>query len=203
MLRIYSMLSGYRDVLRRNILIFSITSIILGVTSAFNSWFFPILVYRYGASELVLAIFTISNAIAIIPNLAGGVLSDVVGRKSVVLISTSMYLIAFIALLPGHVYGLFIAGVLAISSSAMIYPAVTSLIGESVEEDKVAKAFSLTLLASTLGFSVGSAVLGYVVAYFGVYELILLCVMLTGISLILRSMLVETKKAVSTHLSRC
>lgn len=197
MKRISGVLASYKVVLERNVLILSITSIILGVAGAFSSWFFPILVYKHGGSDLITLIFTASYAIAIIPTLIGGFLSDTLGRKGVILISTLMYLIAFILLLPGHLYGLVLAGILIISYSAMMLPATTSLLGESVGSDRVAMAFSLTRLASTLGVGAGSAVLGYVATYIGLYELILLCVALSGLSLALRSLLRETRRVVS------
>ncbi len=175
----------------RNVVIVFATVLILGVVSAFTSWFLPIYLARHGALPLVVSVYTAANLLGIPLVLAGGLLADVYGRKPLVVLSTLLYAVSFSLLLLEVQVAVAVAAVLMLFSSALAFSPLTALLGESVEEDKVAVVFSWKRLVSAIAVSIGSLLVGYL-ALAGARSLVLVCLVASLVALAARLFLVET-----------
>lgn len=178
----------------RNVTVVLFTTLIMGTVSSFSSWFLPIYLLRFGEGALfiVVVVYTFANLIVIPPVLIGGIISDVYGRKLLILTSTFLYAIGFTLLLLENVWAVTFSSVIIILAGALIFAPLSALLGESVSEDKVAFTFSLFRCLSAIGGSVGSLIIGYLSTYLGVKEVVIACVIATYLSLTLRSQLRET-----------
>lgn len=175
----------------RNVMITFVTVFIMGIVSAFVSWFLPIYLSSYGTLTLVAFVYTIANIVSIPPILVGGLMSDVLGRKPLILLSTLLYTISFSLLLFQSQITIATAAILMLLASALIFSPLTALLGESVEKDRIAIVFSWKRLIATLAASIGSILLGYLVT-FGMKEIILICLGASLIAFTARLFLIET-----------
>ncbi|MEM4826722.1 MAG: MFS transporter [Desulfurococcaceae archaeon] len=178
--------------MNRNVTILFATTFIMGVVASFTSWFLPVYLERYGALELVVIVYTFANLIAIVPTFAGGVLSDILGRRTLILVSTFLYSVSFAALLVANPLVVASAAIVLMLAAALIYTPETALLGESVDSSRVGTVFSYFRFLSAVATAIGSFVLGYVSTYMGIEMLIVLCILTSIVCLALRFFLKET-----------
>lgn len=176
----------------RNVAVIFITTFIMGIVSSFSGWFLPIYLERYGSLEFVIIVYTFANLIAILPVFAGGILSDILGRKTLVLISTLLYVVSFVALLLTVSFVIVSSAIIMLLAGALIYTPLTALLGESVNSNRVGTVFSYYRFFSSVAASIGSFVLGYVSTYMSIRELIIFCILTSISCLALRFFLRET-----------
>lgn len=135
-------------------------SISAGFIFGYLQWALPLLIMKTGGASLIGKTFSISFLLNAILSLSAGMIADITGRKSllvmsaIVLVAGNLLILTMTPLLPLGVILIFMFPYLQ-------RPALNSLLAESVEDKNMGKAFSVMQLVGLLGFTGGSAVLGY------------------------------------------
>jgi len=167
-------------------------SISAGFIFGYLQWALPLLIMKTGGASLIGKTFSISFLLNAILSLSAGIIADITGRKSllvmsaIVLVAGNLLILTMTPLLPLGVILIFMFPYLQ-------RPALNSLLAESVKDKSMGKAFSVMQLVGLLGFTGGSAVLGYLSEHAGMTTVHLVTTILSGIVLIFRTLLRETK----------
>lgn len=153
---------GYLLVLReRNIVLHIFSSLSLSLSSAFFAWLLPITLYKFGSVSLVGIVYTIATVISIFLGPLAGLLADYYGRRAVIILARTFPVVAFgMLMLDLSTYTLSLAVVIIDISIVMSYPAIFSLIAESVEEGHRSYAYTIAALLPYVSAGIGSLVLG-------------------------------------------
>lgn len=111
--------------------------------------------FYYG---ILLASFMVTRALF---SRSFGRLSDIFGRKNLVLVGASLYaLLGYLFTVPEHWSGLLLVRALQGVASAMTWPVGESLITDSTPEATRGRAMSIYVLSNNLGFAAGPLVGG-------------------------------------------
>jgi MFS family permease len=177
---------------RRNIILIIISSILASLSAAFFTWMLPIVLAELGPVIYLGLAYTVAYAISAPLSLISGVLADDYGRKLMVVVSTLFVVAAYgmIFLYPS-IITLLVAIVIREVSNILSMPATNSLIAESVEGPLRGHAFTVMSFASSVSLAVGSLILGELAAM-SLQVTALIILSLSTLSLLARLLLRET-----------
>jgi MFS family permease len=196
---VLSKLAGVRWMLKqKNVALLATTALLLGFMRGPLDWLLPLLLLERGDPLLVGAAFALANVDDTVMAFIGGPLGDRHGRKPVILLSTSFYVLGCLVLLAAVSSQGLLAMVLVTLAAVLLYGATgvsagpySALVAESVDPHMTGRVFSGLALCGRLARASGSLVLGLVLA---VSQNLALLVMLVcaGVSLLLYLRLKET-----------
>jgi len=152
--------------IRRNYVLIVLGRSALMFVSGFLLWYLPMKIEEEFGPGVLGLIFSAASAASIVVGSLGGILSDSVGRKPVVVLDSVLALFGVVLL----VLGCATLPILLLVSALVIYgfarigdAAVEALIYESVDESTLGRALSVMFAAGSIAAGAGSIVLGYAV----------------------------------------
>jgi len=157
---------------KRNLYILAVVG---GVISLAFGLFLPILplyAKHLGANGLDVGILTSSFMLtrAIVGSYAGK-LSDIMGRKKIILLGTFLYgFLSVLYVFPDNWIWLAVIRAIQGIASGAVWPVSEALIIDSVHPDKRARAISIFIIASNIGW-IGGPVLGGSISQIGISSL--------------------------------
>ena len=181
----------------RNVAVISVTSFLL-VFSLFT-WLFllPIYLKNLGANDFLIGLsYSLFGLGYTLAQFFGGYLSDRFGRKYLIVIPTWLFFILYMLMALSNSWVYVAAFYLLVSiSSAFQSPSFTSMIAESVEEEKVGMGFAAFEFSIMLGIALGPFVGSSLVNMFGVRGLIIGSAFVSLVAAIIRHLgLIEPTK---------
>jgi len=152
--------------IKRNYVLLVLGRTALMFISGFLAWYMPLKIEEGFGPGVLGLIFSAASAASIVVGSLGGVLSDGVGRKPVVVLDSVLTLFGVVILILGcatlpillPVSALVIYGFARIGDAA-----VETLIYESVDGNVLGRALSAMFAAGSIAAGAGSIVLGYAV----------------------------------------
>ncbi|MBU7042527.1 MAG: MFS transporter [Theionarchaea archaeon] len=165
----------------------AISTFFLSFVMGFLRWYLPIRLILMGNAVFAGLCFAIANIDDVIFSLLGGILADRKGRKPVIMLSTSFYLLGTVllflsfqtqshALIILLLSTVFLWGVTGLSSGTN-----SALIAESTQEHQYGTAFSTYAMCGHAGTITGSFILALVLELYGVSYV---CYLIMGTSFI-------------------
>jgi len=152
--------------IRRNYVLIVLGRSALMFVSGFLAWYMPLKIEEEFGPGVLGLIFSAASAASIVVGSLGGVLSDGVGRKPVVVLDSALTLFGVVLL----VLGCTALPILLPVSALVIYgfarigdAAAEALIYESVDVNALGRALSAMFAAGSIAAGAGSIVLGYAV----------------------------------------
>lgn len=146
--------------IEQNISVLSLT--VLFILIAFFTWYpiLPIYLRELGANDFQVGFsYTLLALSPALMQFLGGILSDIFGRKRLIIIPTfALPLCYFLAANSSHWTTLILFLIIANSLSAFQLPSFYSLIAESVPKTKRGMAYSTFELFAILGMTIGPAI---------------------------------------------
>ncbi len=158
-----------RDTMNRNVFILSITSFLIDLVS--SSWYMvvPLYLEELGASTIAIGISFAAISVGwYTPQFLGGLLGDKIGRKTLIVISTLMFIPCYILLGLTQIWWI---ATLAITVfwifNGVQYPSFNSMIAESVDKRDWEMAFTTFVFFINLSWAVGPLIGAFIIPLFG------------------------------------
>jgi MFS family permease len=149
--------------LDRNVLVMSITGLLINFGAQVFQPFFPLYLKALRADIPEIGIVYVGLAIATnLVTIPGGILADKVGRKNVIVLGNAIgFGLFFVLLMINDWVGALLVLFLATLFSQIVQPAYSSTVAESVDRKNRSSAFGTFYVLVTLGLAFGSIVGGY------------------------------------------
>jgi DHA1 family multidrug resistance protein-like MFS transporter len=169
--------------LQRNVLVFSVTGLMINFGVQVFQPFIPLYLESLKANipeiGIVYAGMAIATNLMLIP---GGILADRIGRKAVIVVGNLVGFGLYVALLGVSTWTTaLLVFFIATAFSTLVQPAYSSTVAESVEVKKRAHAFGTFYVLVYLGWALGAALGGFLPNP-GKYELNILVVVIFGVA---------------------
>ena len=155
----------------KNVAVLAMSSVALGFMRGPLDWLLPLVLLEKGNPVLVGVAFALANADDTVMALIGGPLADRHGRRPVILLSTSFYILGCLVLLGAVASEGFIAAALVLLATILLFGATgvstgaaSALVAESAGPHALGKVFSGLAVCGRLARATGSLVLGLVIA---------------------------------------
>jgi len=184
----------------RNVAIWFLETILSSLVVGLMLWLLPLLLAEYGLGVLSI-VYAVSSALNVFLPLIGGNISEVVGRKPIMILgSTIVTLSLFLMYVSQRISGmlsliLFLVGaILFLSGGSISRPASGALYMESCDQSKLGRMYSWLQLVYTLSLSLGAFLLGSIVYLFSLDVCLLLSTLLMLSLPLLRIFIIETRK---------
>lgn len=105
-------------------------------------------------------VFTLGSLVSIVFSLIGGGLSDIIGRKKVLLmgstVSASLYLVMSFLLIDGtHVLAIVVVFVFTSIGGSLIFPSANALVADVTREDERTNGYVVYRIMANLGWAIG------------------------------------------------
>lgn len=184
----------------RNIILLSISTFLASFVYGYFYWNLARIVDMYGGVGLVAYYFTYASIVMAILTFFSGIISDVIGRKPMVILSAILYALGLSLLLVKSPISLLISIMLMFAATAFSGGSIQALISESSSGSILGRVFSITMFISLVGMSLGSTTLAIISSSFNLETAIIAAVFTLWFCIILRVMLKETRSGDSLSL---
>ncbi len=151
-----------------NVPVLALSALALGFMRGPLDWMLPLLILEKGDPMLIGVIFALANADDTVMAFLGGPLADRYGRRPIIMLSTSFYVVGCLVLLVAVVSEGLVAIVLISLAAVLLYGVTgvsagpySALLAESVGSRSTGKAFAWLALCGRLARASGSLVLGF------------------------------------------
>lgn len=188
-----------------NVKVLCISGFFSGLVFGFLYWSLPIITEKIAGIEFVGIFYSLNYVVSLVFPTLGGTLSDVLGRRKIIIASTLMDLIGLSFLYLGCVASnglLFGIGFLIYEGASLIgSSALYAILAESTDEENMAKGYSAAYMFNILGCGIGSIILGLVFSV-SVLNSLIICSIIITCAFISRLFLKETlknKKTIKTY----
>lgn len=181
----------------RNLQLLYSSTFFTGFAFGYFRWVMPLLLMESGGALVLGTVFSFSFLITAAVAFSGGILSDKVGRRLVIVCGTLLFALGATFILTSLLVPLLlVCGVVLISTSPSFYgPTIDALITESTDEAYLGRAFSIVPILALVGMSSGSGILGYVTEELGISYALLVSFACAWAALLIRTFITEPPRS--------
>ncbi len=179
----------------RNVALLLLSFPLIVAPMGFLSWYSPVFTDElfHSWAPLLYALFLLDDALFLS---ISGVLSDMWGRRIILVIGMLFYPLGMFLVLLGLTLGnsilIALGLILALGISSLASPAGTSLLMESLEVERRARALSLFFLIENIFLLTGSSLFGLLLPALGVHQVFLIFFLLSAVAVLIRAQVRET-----------
>lgn len=156
----------------RNVIAISSTNMLYSIfNNLWNLWWSLYLINVLNTPAIIVGLIaTIQNTSSILFQLPGGIISDRIGRKKVIIVGTAMRVIAPIFMVTATSWEWVIPGVILNSLSSIYMPAFNAIIAESLPKENRGTAFGVYRMLTSLPSIFMPVVSGYYIEIMGLEQ---------------------------------
>ena len=175
-------LSAIRDffALRRNIVVLSAATLLLGLGEEMWSKFIPKYLEALGAGVFAIGLFgTVEDLIDATYQFPGGLISDRVGRKRSLVLFGLVGVAGYTVYLIAGTWVVVFLGLFLVMASSLSQPVIFALIGDSLPKHRRAMGFSVQSILKRIPRAISPPIGGLIILYLGVIKGVKAALLLT------------------------